>query len=80
MVAEFSEQVCKLDCRQREREGERDVPRSHQMGDGKESAKENAKATNDHIGDSHKGILAANDRASGYQNRLLAIVLENREG
>lgn len=55
------------------------IPRTHQVRNSKQSPKDNADSTNNHIGDSHKGILASKHCSSGDQDRLGSIIFGDIE-
>jgi hypothetical protein len=45
----------------------------------KQSPEDNADSTNNHIGDSHKGVLASKHCSSGYQDGLGSIIFGDIE-
>lgn len=55
------------------------IPRTHQVRNSKQSPEDNADSTNNHIGDSHKGVLASKHCSSGYQDGLGSIIFGDIE-
>jgi len=54
-------------------------PWLNKMCDSKDSTEENAKSSNNNIGDAQEGILAAHGGAGGYDDRFSAAVVEDWE-
>lgn len=56
-----------------------EIPWFDEMGHSEDGSQEDAKATDDDVGDAEEGVLAAHDSAGGYYDGLGAAVFRDGE-